>query len=219
MMAGVVAWAGALIGEMVTLFCVGGWTWYGLHMKTGSSSLKGCGVLTCGVVGSVGGTLSRRSVCRAWIAASLSGRASWTPAIAAVRRAVAWRILSVAVMVGTKMAWWQNRNVSVMCLPPVSATKTMMQRQWLVEWDRYQAFDVWYPHVLRLLGFMCTRTSVPSGAIGVASREKEPSSTSWANRRGFWQQGLSMFRVVSHCVVRCHSWRWRKTWGGRPCRR
>ena len=106
MMAGVVARAGALVCEMVTLFCVGGWTWSGLHMKTGSSSWKGCGALTCGVVGSAGGTLPRRSVRRAWIAVSLSGGASWTPVITAVRCAVAWRILSVAVMVVTGMAWW-----------------------------------------------------------------------------------------------------------------
>ncbi len=38
-----------------------------------------------------------------------------------------------------------------------------------------------------------------SGDIGVASKEKEPSSASWADRRRFWQQGRSMFRVASHC--------------------
>ncbi len=96
-------------------------------MKTGSLSWQGRSALTCGVVGSVGGTLPRRNVHKAWIAASLSGGASWTPAIAAVRRAVAWRILSVAMMAGTGMAWWQNWNVSVMCLPPVFTIKTMMQ--------------------------------------------------------------------------------------------
>ena len=128
MMAGVVAQAGTLVGELVPLFCVGCWTWSGLHMKTGSSSWQGRGVLTCGVVGSVGGTLPRRSLSGAWIEASLSGGASWTPSIAGVRHAVAWRILSVAVMVGTRMAWWQNRNVSVMHSPPVSAIKTLMQR-------------------------------------------------------------------------------------------
>jgi hypothetical protein len=128
MMARVVARAGALVGELVQLFCVGWWTWSGLHIKTGSSSWKERGVLTCGVVGSVGGTSPMRSVCRACITASLSGGASWTPSIAAVRFAVAWRILSVAMMVGTGMAWWQNWNVSVMRLPPVSAIKTLMQR-------------------------------------------------------------------------------------------
>ena len=129
MMAGVIAQAGALVGELVPLFCVGFlWIWSGLHMKTGSSSCKGRGALTCcGVVVSVGGTSPRRSLRRAWIAASLSGRASWTPSIAAVRRAVAWRILYVAVMVGTGMAWWKNRNVSVMRSPPASAIKTLMQ--------------------------------------------------------------------------------------------
>ena len=97
-------------------------------MNTGSLSWQGRSALTCGVVGSVGGTLPRRNVHKAWIAASLSGGASWTPAIAAVRRAVAWRILSVVVIVGTGMAWWQNWNVLVMRSPPVSAIKTLMQR-------------------------------------------------------------------------------------------
>ena len=69
-----------------------------LHMTTGSSSWTGRGALTCGVVGSVGGTLPRRSVRR-----SSSGGASWTPAIVAVRHVVVWRIQSVAVMVGTGM--------------------------------------------------------------------------------------------------------------------
>ena len=96
-------------------------------MTTGSSSWIGHGALTCGVVGSVGGTSPRRSVRRAWIAASLSGGASWTPAIAAVRRAMAWRIRSVAVMVGTRMVWWQNPKVSMMRSPPVLAIKTLMQ--------------------------------------------------------------------------------------------
>ena len=78
--------------------------------------------------GAVGGTSPRSSVRRAWIAASSSGGASWTPSIAAVRRAVASRILSVAVMPGTGMVWWQNRNVLVMRSPSVSAIKTWMQR-------------------------------------------------------------------------------------------
>jgi hypothetical protein len=56
------------------------------------------------------------------------GWASWTPSIAAVRRAVASRILSVAVIFGTGMAWWLYLKVSVMRLPPVSAIKTRMQR-------------------------------------------------------------------------------------------
>ena len=56
-----------------------------------------------------------------------------------------------------------------------------------------------------------------SGAIGVVSKEKEPSSASWANMRGFWQQRWSMFRVGSHCVVRRHQLAMGKTWGGRQC--
>jgi hypothetical protein len=49
-----------------------------------------------------------------------------------------------------------------------------------------------------------TRTSVLSEAIWVVLKEKEPLSASWADRRGFWQQGWSMFRVASHCVVSWH---------------
>ena len=91
------------------------WTSSGLHMQTGLSSLMGCcAVLTCGGFGSVGGISPKRSVCSARIAESVSGGASWTPLILAVRRAMASTILSVAVMVGTGMVWWQNRNVSVM---------------------------------------------------------------------------------------------------------
>ena len=128
MMTGVPVRDGTLVGVLILTSWVGFWTSSGLHMKTGSLSWKGRGELTCGVVGSVGGTSPRRSVRRAWIAASSSGGASWTPSIAAVRHAVAWRILSVAMMVGTGMAWWQNRNVLVMRSPPVSTIKTLMQR-------------------------------------------------------------------------------------------
>ena len=96
----------------------------------------------------------RSSVRGTWIASSSSGGASWTPLIAAVRYAVASRILSVAMMVGTGMACWQNWNVSVMRSPAVSAIKTQMQRYWLVEWERFQALDAWYPHVLHWSGFM-----------------------------------------------------------------
>ncbi len=54
---------GALGGELLLATHVGCWTSSRLHMKTGSLSLMGCGVLTCGGFGSVGGTLSRSSVC------------------------------------------------------------------------------------------------------------------------------------------------------------
>lgn len=129
MMAGVPTRDGTLIGELIpTLLHVGFRTFSGLRMKTGLSSLMGRGALTCGRVGAVEGTSPRISVRSTWIAASLSGGASWTPSIAAVRRAVVSRILSVAVMVGTGMAWWQNQNVSVMRSPPVPAIKTRMQR-------------------------------------------------------------------------------------------
>ena len=131
---------GTLVGVLILTSWVGFWTSSGLHMKTGSSSLMGHGALICGGVGAVGGTSPRSSVRGAWIASSSSGGASWTPLIAAVRCAVASRILSVVMMVGTGMACWQNWNVSVMRSPTVSAIKTQMQRYWLVEWERFQAW-------------------------------------------------------------------------------
>jgi hypothetical protein len=137
MMTGVPVRDGTLGGVLILTSWVGFWTSSGLHMKTGSSSLMGYGALICGGVGAVGGTSPRSSVRGAWIASSSSGGASWTPLIAAVRCAVASRILSVAMMVGTGMACWQNWNVSVMRSPAVSAIKTQMQRYWLVEWERF----------------------------------------------------------------------------------
>ena len=147
--------------------------------------MMGHGALTCGEGDGVGGTLPRSNIHRVWIVASSSCGASWMPSIAAVRRAIASRILSVAVMLGTGMARWQNWNVSVMRSPPELAIKTQMQWYWLGKWERYQALEAWYPQVLRRLGFMCTRTSVPRGAMGVASKEKVPSRALWAKRRGF----------------------------------
>jgi hypothetical protein len=120
--------ASALIGELAPPLRVGCWTSSGLHIITGSWLMMGRSAWTCGGVGAVGGTLPRSSVCSVWIVASSSSGASWTPSIAAVRHAVAPRILSVAAMLGTGMAWWQKWNVSVMRLPPVSAIKTRMQR-------------------------------------------------------------------------------------------
>jgi hypothetical protein len=120
---------GALAGDLLPVSRVGCWTSSGFQNTTGSSSsMMGCGAVTGGGVGAVGGTLPRRSVCRAWIAASSSGGASCTPSIAVVRRAVALRILSVAVILGTGMVWWLNLKVSVVRSPPVSAIKTRMQR-------------------------------------------------------------------------------------------
>ena len=96
---------GALVGDVLPVLHVGCWTSSGFHITTDSvSSMMGHGARTGGGVGARGGTSPRRSVHRAWIAASLSGRASCTPSIAAVRRAVASRILSVAVILGTGMA-------------------------------------------------------------------------------------------------------------------
>ena len=105
MMVGRSLWlGGVLVGEMLPVVHMGCWTLSGLHISTGSSSIMGCGAWTGGGVGAIGGTLPRRSVRRAWIAASSSGGDSCTPSIAAVRRAVASRILSVAVILGTGMA-------------------------------------------------------------------------------------------------------------------
>ena len=59
-----------------------------------------------GARGLVGGVLQMSIARRVWIASILSGGASCMPAMALVRRAAAWRILSVAVMVGVGMAWW-----------------------------------------------------------------------------------------------------------------
>ena len=57
-----------------------------------------------GVRSSVGGVLPMSITRRVWIASVLSGGASWMPAMASVRWAVAWRILLVAVMVGIGIA-------------------------------------------------------------------------------------------------------------------
>ncbi len=79
-----------------------------------------------GLVG--GGVSPRRIVQSDWIASSLSGKASWTPLIAALRHAMASRILSVAVVLGTGMEWWQKQNVLVMRSLLVSAMMTWMQQ-------------------------------------------------------------------------------------------
>ena len=47
-------------------------------------------------------------------------------------------------------------------------------------------------------------TSVPSGAMGVASEENKSSRASCANRRRFWQHGRSMLKVALHWVVSRH---------------
>ena len=82
---------GALAVEVVPVMRTGIWNSSGLQISTGSSSMMGRGAVTGVAVGSGGGTSPRRSVRRDWIAASSSGGASWTPLIAAVRRAVQWR--------------------------------------------------------------------------------------------------------------------------------
>ena len=98
-------WGGALAGGVVPVMRAGVWTSSGFQISTCSSSMIGRGAVTGVAVGSGGGTSPRSSVRRDSIAASSSGGASWTPLIAAVRRAVASRILSVAVILGTGMAW------------------------------------------------------------------------------------------------------------------
>jgi hypothetical protein len=74
-----------------------------------------------GMRGLVGEVLPTSIARRVWIASILSGGASCMPVMALVRQAVAWRILSVAVMVGMGIGWWQKQKVSVICSPPVSA--------------------------------------------------------------------------------------------------
>ena len=76
----------------------------------------------------VGGVSPMSIARRVWMASNSSGGASWMPAMVLVRRAVAWRILLVAVMVATGMAWWQNQKVLVMRSPQVSAMTTRMQQ-------------------------------------------------------------------------------------------
>ncbi len=75
---------------------------------SGCVAVVGCGGAAWGGVCSLVGGVSPMSIAhRVWIACILSGGASCMPAMASVRRAVAWRILSVAVMVGIGMVWWQ----------------------------------------------------------------------------------------------------------------
>ncbi len=57
---------GALVGGLLPVLRMGCWTLSGFQITTGSSSsLMGCGAVTGGGVGAVGGTSPRRSVCRA----------------------------------------------------------------------------------------------------------------------------------------------------------
>jgi len=64
---------GALAGELVPVLRAGCWESSWLQITTGSSSMVGRGAVTGAGVSSGGGTSPRRSVCRAWIAASSSG--------------------------------------------------------------------------------------------------------------------------------------------------
>ena len=65
---------GALVGDLLPVLRAGCWTLSGFQITAGSSSsMMGRGAVTGGGVGAVGGTLPRRSVRRAWIAASSSG--------------------------------------------------------------------------------------------------------------------------------------------------
>ena len=74
MMAGRFRWLSVVLaGELVPVSRAGCWTSLGFQISTGSSSTVGCGAVTGAGVGSEGGTSPRRSVRRAWIAASSSG--------------------------------------------------------------------------------------------------------------------------------------------------
>ena len=56
----------------------------------------------------------------------------------------------------------------------------------------------------RQIGLRCMSISVPTGAIGVASKEYMPSIASNADRSGFVVHGRNMFNVMSHCSVILH---------------
>ena len=58
--------------------------------------------------------------------------------------------------------------------------------------------------MLRRIGLRCINISVPTGAIGVASKEYIPSIASNADKLGFSVQGRNMFKVMSHCSVILH---------------
>ncbi len=59
----------------------------------------------------------------------------------------------------------------------------------------YHPFAAWKLHGVLREGFRWTRTYVPGGAMGVASKENEPSIASKAERAGFWQHGQSILMV------------------------
>jgi hypothetical protein len=77
-------------------------------MMGSSSSTTGVGGEEVGrllvVSGGRGATLPSRSVQRDWMASTLLGGASWTPAMVAVSLVVALMILLVALISGTGMA-------------------------------------------------------------------------------------------------------------------
>ncbi len=49
----------------------------------------------------------------------------------------------------------------------------------------YHPLDAWKTHDLQPVCFKWMRTSVPGGAMGVASNENDPSIASKAERHGF----------------------------------
>eukprot|EP00957_Ditylum_brightwellii_P154680 11772747-Ditylum_brightwellii.AAC.1 len=66
------------------------------------------------------------------------------------------------------------RTASVMHYAPVLFIITSKHQYCHIDGPMYQPSKTWYPHVTLLLGLMCTDTFAPSGAIGVASKLKQP---------------------------------------------
>jgi hypothetical protein len=132
-----------------------------------------------------GGILPSRSCWSVRMACILLGGASWMPVMASVRRRVAAMILSMDVMVGAGMVWCLKQKVSVSCSPPVPSIIVCMHQQCFREGPMYQLLEAWKLQDLRRAGLRWTRTLVPGGAMGVASKENEPSMDSKVESAGF----------------------------------
>ena len=175
---------GTLAGELVPVSHAGCWALSGLLITTGSLSMVGRGAVTGAGVGTGGGYFPKEERTQGLDCCELVGRGFLYSfdcrgeACSGVKDPVGGRDLG---------------DQDGMVIEPEGvggALATGVGHQHpdaavVGEWERYQALAVWYPHVLRRLGFMWTRTAVPRGAMGVASKEKEPSRVSWAERRVF----------------------------------
>ncbi len=197
----------ALVGDLLLVLRAGCWTSSGFQITTGSSSsMMGRGVMTGGGVGAVGGTLPRRSVCRAWIVASSLGRASCTPSITGVRRAIASRILLV---VGGSDSGDQDGVV----VEPEGVRDALASGVGHYNSDaavvvgrmgKILSFGGVVSPSAASVGFHVNKNLHAEGSHGRSVEREGPSRASWAERRGFCRQGQSMLRVASHCLVRRH---------------